>query len=252
VSEAMQVPFVDLIRQQAELKEGLLAEFETALNHAAFINGEAVSDFEEQFAQYLGVSSVVGVSNGTDALKLALLATGVGPGDVVVTVPNTFVATVEAIRQIGAHVVFVDVDPATALMDLNVLEAWLEQHPGKAKAILPVHLYGQCVPAKHLQAIAEQHQCLLVEDAAQAHGAANEDIKAGAMGDAAAFSFYPGKNLGACGDAGAVAVRDPEVAQRVRSLADHGQGRNSGTLLAAQTCAAGRLEYGASKSRRMV
>lgn len=240
------IPFVDLVTPHAELREELLAVFGKALSTAGFIGGPMVEEFERDFAQFCETRHCVGISNGTDALRLALLAAGVSPGDVVVTVPNTFIATAEAISQTGARPQFVDVDEHTYNMDPGKLHDYLEtrcylnrvsgrlltqdtQQP--VTAIVPVHLYGQMADMDAILEIAEQYNLMVVEDACQAHGAEyfsekeNRWKKAGSIGRAAAFSFYPGKNLGACGEAGAVTTDDEELARKVRMLRDHGQGR---------------------------
>ncbi len=216
------VPFLDLAGQHRALRGELMAVFERALERAAFVGGEEVEGFEAEFAAFGGHRHVVGVANGTDALRLALQALGVRPGDRVVTVPNTFIATTEAISHAGARIEFVDVDPATCLMDPNCLEDHLAK-TGPAACVLPVHLYGQVCDMDAIMAIARRYGLKVLEDAAQAHGATYKGRGAGTFGDAAAFSFYPGKNLGACGEAGAVATGDASIAERVRMLRDHGQ-----------------------------
>ncbi len=240
------VPFLDLTGLHAEIEEELVAVFRQALKTAGFVGGPEVEQFEKEFAQYCDVDHCVGVNSGTDALRFALIAAGVGPGDAVVTVPNTFVATTEAISQAGAVPRFVDVDPRTYNMDAGRLEDYLankcfvDRASGRlldlstgqvVKAIVPVHLYGQPVDMDPILALAERYHLVVVEDACQAHGAQYFSRKmkqwrrAGSMGLAAAFSFYPGKNLGACGEGGAVTTQDPEVARKVRMLRDHGQPR---------------------------
>lgn len=227
VKTTLPVPFLDLPAQNRALREDILAMVGRALDKAQFIGGPEVSGFEAEFAAFTGVPHCVGVGSGTDALRLALLAMGVGPGDAVVTVPNTFIATVEAISQAGGVPVFVDIDPRTCLMDPGRLEELLlaRQRAGLAppKAVVPVHLYGQCADMVALTALAGRFGFALLEDAAQAHGASRAGRAAGAVGQAAAFSFYPGKNLGACGEAGAVTTADPGLADAVRMLRDHGQ-----------------------------
>lgn len=240
------VPFLDLTGLHAEIEEELVAVFRRAVRTAGFVGGPEVEQFEKEFAQYCDVDHSVGASSGTDALRFALIAAGVGPGDAVVTVPNTFVATTEAISQAGAVPRFVDVDPRTYNMDAGRLEGYLankcfvDRASGRlldletgqvVKAIVPVHLYGQPVDMDPILELAERHHLVVVEDACQAHGAQYFSRKmkqwrrAGSMGLAAAFSFYPGKNLGACGEGGAVTTHDPEVARKVRMLRDHGQPR---------------------------
>jgi dTDP-4-amino-4,6-dideoxygalactose transaminase len=226
-----EVPFLDLVAQHRALRQELLEVFGAALDQAAFVGGAAVEAFEAEFAAFGGLRHVVAVSNGTDALRLALQALGIGRGARVVTVPNTFIATTEAISHAGATFEFVDVDPATCLMDPNRLEAHLREAFGRRSkserpaCLVPVHLYGQPCDMDAITALARRYELRVLEDAAQAHGAAYRSRPAGTLGDAAAFSFYPGKNLGACGEAGAVATADPVLAERVRMLRDHGQAR---------------------------
>lgn len=242
--EANRIPFLDLVTPHSELKDELTAVFEHALETAGFIGGPMVEDFERTFARYCDTQHCVGVGSGTDALRFALMAGGVGPDDAVITVPNTFIATAEAISQCGALPRFVDVDKRTYNMDVNRLAAYLadecfrndsngklvdEQTGRRVKAIVPVHLYGQMADMDPILELAERYNLLVIEDACQAHGAEyfsrrdNRCKQAGSMGRAAAFSFYPGKNLGACGEAGAVTTNDAELAQKVRMLRDHGQ-----------------------------
>ncbi|HTS05643.1 MAG TPA: DegT/DnrJ/EryC1/StrS family aminotransferase [Candidatus Eisenbacteria bacterium] len=246
INNTSKIPFLDLVAPHSELEAELVAVFQTALRNAAFIGGPAVERFERNFAEFCGTKFAVGVSNGTDALKFALLAAGIGPGDAVVTVPNTFAATVEAILQAGAQPEFVDIDPRTFNMDVPRLEEYLDEQcdidetsgslvsrrSGKrVAAIIPVHLYGQMADMDPILELAERYDMKVIEDACQAHGARYFSRRldswrtAGSMGTAAAFSFYPGKNLGACGEAGAVTTNDPEIARSVRMLRDHGQPR---------------------------
>jgi dTDP-4-amino-4,6-dideoxygalactose transaminase len=239
------VPFLDLVTSHSELEDELVHVFREAVRSAQFIGGDAVESFEREFASYCGASFCVGVGNGTDALRFALMATGVGPGQAVVTVAHTFVATTEAISQAGAEVEFVDIDDRTYTMSPDALGEYLASCTldprtglplGRRTArpittILPVHLYGQMADMDAILALAERYGLNVVEDACQAHGAeylsrrgANGVWRrAGTMGRAAAFSFYPGKNLGACGEAGAVTTGDEGIAQKVRMLRDHGQ-----------------------------
>jgi dTDP-4-amino-4,6-dideoxygalactose transaminase len=214
------MPLVDLKRQYASIKGEIWDALGGVLESARFIGGENVQRFEEEFAAFCGAAHAVGVASGTDALKLALLASGVGPGDEVITVPNTFIATVEAITHVGADVVFVDVDPRTCNIDASHIESSITE---RTRAIVPVHLYGQPADMYRINSVARRHGLKVIEDAAQAHGAALDGKRAGALGLAAAFSFYPGKNLGAFGDAGAVVTSDGELAARVRMLRDHGR-----------------------------
>lgn len=214
------IPFLDLPAQHRDLTDEILAAWRGILEEASFVGGANVRAFEEELAAYVGARYCVGVANGTDALRLALLALDVGPGHEVVTVPHTFVATAEAIRQTGARPVFVDVDPVTATMDPALVERAITE---KTRALVPVHLYGQAADMDPILEIARRRGIFVVEDACQAHGARYRDRHAGSIGDAAAFSFYPGKNLGACGEAGAVTTSRPDVAARVARLRDHGQ-----------------------------
>ncbi|HEX4149393.1 MAG TPA: DegT/DnrJ/EryC1/StrS family aminotransferase, partial [Pirellulales bacterium] len=223
------VAFLDLRAQHAELVEELKEVFAVALAEASFVGGPMVEAFEHEFAAFTGSSHALGVGSGTDALRLALLALGIGPGMSVVTVPNSFVATTAAITQAGAEIEFVDVDPRTCLLDPDRLADHLRRRFASASraprpaAIVPVHLYGQCADMTAIAELAERYELQVVEDAAQAHGASHRGRQAGSLGHAAAFSFYPGKNLGACGEAGAITTADPAVAESVRRLRDHGR-----------------------------
>jgi len=240
------VPFLDLATPHEELKEELCSVFQTALETAGFVGGPMVENFEAAFAEHCDVRHAVGVASGTDALRFALMASGVNPGDLVLTVPNTFIATAEAISQTGALVDFVDIDARTYNIDPEKLRQYLEttcefdarrsklihkQSERPVTAVVPVHLYGQPADMDPILELAQQNSLMVVEDACQAHGAEyfsrrdNRWKKAGSMGRAAAFSFYPGKNLGACGEAGAVTTNDDSLAQTVRMLRDHGQAR---------------------------
>jgi dTDP-4-amino-4,6-dideoxygalactose transaminase len=226
----MNIPFLDLITPHAELEEELISVARRILRTAHFVGGEEVDSFEKEFASFCGTTHCIGVSSGTDALRLALIASGIGKGDTVVTVPNTFIATTEAISQAGAEIAFVNIDERTYNMDVSKLRQYLETH-SPVKAVLPVHLYGQMCNMDPILEIAEQYNLIVIEDACQAHGAEyfsanrNQWCKAGSMGHAAAFSFYPGKNLGACGEGGAVTTNDEEIARKVRMLRDHGQAK---------------------------
>lgn len=236
------VPFLDLISPHLELEEELVSAFRDALKGAAFIGGPQVEGFEREFAEFCGTKYCVGVANGTDAVRFALMASGVGRGDAVVTVSHTFIATVEAISQSGADTEFVDIDERTYCMSAERLAAYLEScetdlMTGRPlgyrtrkpiKAIVPVHLYGQVADMDAILAVAEEYGLLVVEDACQAQGAEYHSEhggwrRAGSFGKAAGFSFYPGKNLGACGEAGAVTTDDEQVARTVRMLREHGQ-----------------------------
>ncbi len=213
------VPFLDLKAQIAPLRAEIDAAMREVVDQTAFILGEHVERFEQAFANYCETAHAVGVESGTQALHLALRALGVGPGDEVVTVPNTFIATVEAIVHAGATPVFVDVDPETWLMDPSRLA---EAITPRTKAIVPVHLFGNVAPMDEILAVAGDIPVL--EDACQAHGARHQGRRTGSLGKVGAFSFYPGKNLGAFGDGGAVVTSDAGLADRIRLLRHHGQG----------------------------
>jgi dTDP-4-amino-4,6-dideoxygalactose transaminase len=238
------VPFLDLVSTHRDLKDELCGAFAAALETASFIGGPLVEEFERKFADYCKTKYCVGVGSGTDALRFALTAAGVGSGDTVVTVPNSFIATTEAISQAGAIPDFVDVDERTYNLAPAKLKTYLEtacdwdaargklvvRRTGSAlTAIIPVHLYGQTADMDPIAELAAQYNLIVLEDACQAHGAdyfSKKDgcwRRAGSIGRAAAFSFYPGKNLGACGEAGAVTTDDEELARKVRMLRDHGQ-----------------------------
>jgi len=240
------IPFLDLVTVHRELREELRAVFETALDSAAFIGGPMIQEFEREFAEFCETTFCVGMASGTDALRLALIAAGVKPGDTVVTVPLTFIATAEAISQVGARPDFVDIDDRSYTIDPDKLRAYLSTEctadsrtnhlvsrrtGGPVTAVVPVHLYGQMADMDPILDLASQYNLVVIEDACQAHGAqyySNKEgrwRKAGSMGRAAAFSFYPGKNLGACGEAGAVTTDDEALARRCRMLRDHGQSR---------------------------
>jgi dTDP-4-amino-4,6-dideoxygalactose transaminase len=216
----MNVPFLDLKAQNQALKDEILPLWEQILTGAAFIGGEHVTGLEKEFAAASGTAHAVAVGSGTDALRLIFLALGLQPGDEVITVPNTFIATTEAITQAGGKIVFVDVDPGTCNMDPAKLEAAITP---KTRGIVPVHLYGQPADMDAIQAIAQQRGLWVVEDACQAHLSECKGRRAGSMSAAAAFSFYPGKNLGACGEAGLVTTNDEKLAKLVMVLRDHGQ-----------------------------
>jgi dTDP-4-amino-4,6-dideoxygalactose transaminase len=234
------VPFVDLRGQHEEIRREIEAAIANVIDRSSFIGGAYVSTFEREFAEFLGVKEVVGVANGTDALWLALLVAGVKAGEAVITVPNTFIATVEAITRCGALPLFVDCDLDTANMGVQALTTFLANEcvrrddgqvihlrtKRRVAAILPVHLYGLPVDMQSIQRVAAQYKLPVIEDACQAHGAEfrlnGEWKRAGSLGLAAGFSFYPGKNLGAMGDGGATATNDPELAARARWLRDHG------------------------------
>lgn len=263
----MEIPFLDLKTPHLGLEEDLVAVFRECLRNASFIGGSQVQGFEQEFARFCETKYCVAVNSGTDALRFALIAAGVGPGDEVITVPNTFIATTEAISQTGASIAFVDIDEKTYNMDPNKLEDYLKKRSKvrgsgleathvnlqpatrsstiplkpqakrssslqpQPRAVLPVHLYGQPADMDSILEIANRYGLVVIEDACQAHGAlyysskGEKWKKAGSMGLAAAFSFYPGKNLGACGEGGAVTTNDEEIAQNIRMLRDHGQAK---------------------------
>jgi dTDP-4-amino-4,6-dideoxygalactose transaminase len=216
----IQVPFVDLKAQYAGIKPEIDAAIQRVIDGAGFILGEEVSQFEKALAATAGAKDAVGVSSGTGALLLALLAVGVKPGDEVITSAHTFIATAEAVSRIGACPVFVDIDPRTYNIDPNRVESAITE---RTKVILPVHLYGQPAELKPLRDIATRHGLRLIEDAAQAVAAEYEGKRCGGIGDLACFSFYPSKNLGAYGDAGAVTGNDESLLAKVRKLRDHGR-----------------------------
>lgn len=239
------IPFLDLIAPHLELEHELVGAFRQGLRTASFVGGPVVEKFEEDFARFSGCNHALAVSSGTDALRFAILACGIEAGEVVLTVPNTFIATAEAISQARAIPEFVDVDEQTYNMSVQMLERFLEKQcvlnnasklislrSGRpVKAVVPVHLYGQMADMDGIQNLADKYGLTVIEDACQAHGAEyfskrqNRWMRAGSMGRAAAFSFYPGKNLGACGEGGAVTTNDAGVAEKVRMLRDHGQVR---------------------------
>lgn len=240
------IPFLDLITVHRELQDEFVEVLKTALKSAGFIGGPMVQGFEEDFARFCEAQLCVGVASGTDALRFALIAAGVKSGDIVLTVPNTFIATTEAVSQAGAQPDFVDIDPKTYAMDPGKLSEYLERkcrwntktrqvfHNATGRpvtAVVPVHLYGQMADMDPILDICAHYNIKVIEDACQAQGAEyfsrkdNRWHKAGSMGHAAAFSFYPGKNLGACGEAGAVTTNDDEIAQTCRLLRDHGQSK---------------------------
>ncbi len=218
----MTVPFMELKDEHRALREELRRVWDEALDSGAFVGGSGVERFERAFAEFCEVTCAVGVGNGSDALVLALRALGVGNGHEVITAANSFVATAEAIVHVGATPVFVDIDPKTYNIDVHRIEDCIT---ARTKAIIPVHLYGQPADMYPVLEIARLHGLIVIEDAAQAHGARYHGRRAGSMGDAACFSFYPAKNLGACGDGGAVVTNDLKVADAVRMLRDHGSPR---------------------------
>lgn len=218
----MEVPFLNLKAHHAHLRGEFAAAIEEVIDASAFAGGPFVTRFEEEFARFCEVDHAVGVASGTDALWLALLAHGIGPGDEVITVPMTFIATTEAISRTGATPVFVDIDESTYNLDPVGLKRALTS---RTKAIVPVHLFGQVADMEKILSFASSHGLVVIEDAAQAHGATYQGRRAGSLGAAGCFSFYPGKNLGAFGEAGAVTTRDAELASQMRMFRDHGQSR---------------------------
>jgi dTDP-4-amino-4,6-dideoxygalactose transaminase len=245
VSNSGSIPFLDLVTPHIELERELTRVFQQTLTTAGFIGGPMVEEFEKAFATFCNTDFSVAISSGTDALRFALMACGVKPGDAVVTVPHTFIATTEAISQAGALPEFVEIDERTYNMDPEKLREFFEMQctadkSGKLTsrrsgrpitAVVPVHLYGQTADMDAIQELADRYGLIVIEDACQAHGAEYSSrkrgrwMKAGSMGRAAAFSFYPGKNLGACGEAGAVTTNDETVAAKIRMLRDHGQAK---------------------------
>jgi dTDP-4-amino-4,6-dideoxygalactose transaminase len=245
MSTANNIPFLDLVTPHVELEAELTSVFRQALHTAGFIGGPMVEQFEWSFAEFCGTKEAVAISSGTDALRFALMACGVRTGDVVLTVPHTFIATTEAISQAGALPEFIDIDEQTYNMSVDELRRFLseqctrnslgqlisDRHGRPVTAIVPVHLYGQMADMDPILELGEKFGLTVIEDACQAHGAEyfstkhNRWMSAGSMGRAAAFSFYPGKNLGACGEAGAAVTNDSEIARKMRVLRDHGQAR---------------------------
>ena len=244
MSNPTKVPFLDLVTPHKELREELLAVVNKAFDTAGFIGGPMVEEFEKEFAAFCNAKYCVGVNSGTDALRFAFMAAGIKDGDIVVTVPNTFIATTEAISQAGAAIAFVDIDEQTFAMDPVKLREYLETKCSfnattkqlievaskkRVAAIVPVHLYGQTADMDPILELATKYNLIVIEDACQAHGAEyyseNDQTwkRAGSMGLAAAFSFYPGKNLGACGEGGAITTDDAALAQRMKMIRDHGQ-----------------------------
>jgi dTDP-4-amino-4,6-dideoxygalactose transaminase len=215
----MPIPMVDLVAQYRDLQPQLEPALLKALTAAQFILGPNVQAFEKEAAEYLGVAHAITCANGTDALHLALLAAGIGPGDEVITTPFTFIATAEAIAYVGAKAVFVDIDPCTFNIDVAQAQRAIT---AKTKALLPVHLFGQPANLAPLMALAKEHQLQLVEDCAQSFGANIGGIQTGAMGDVAAFSFFPSKNLGCFGDGGMITTQSDDMAETLRMLRNHG------------------------------
>src|SRR5438067_299424 len=229
----MKVPFLDLKAHHAPLIDKFDRAIREVIESSAFAGGPFVERFEEEFAAYCGSKYAIGVGNGTDALWLALLALGIGPGDEVITVPNTFFATVEAITYCRAQPVFVDVHQDTFTMDPAELEGSLTE---RTKAIVPVHLFGQPADMDPILEFARAYGLFVIEDAAQAHGAEYKGRKAGTLGNAGCFSFYPGKNLGAFGEAGALVTNNAELREKIQVLRDHGQARKYYHTLVGWNC----------------
>ena len=238
MSNNEKIPFLDLVTPHKELEQELTAVFQQVIRTAGFVGGPMVENFEKDFATYCDSKYCVGVASGTDAVRFPLMAAGVQPGDIVITVPHTFIATTEAISQAGALPEFVEIDERTYNMDPENLREYLEkmctqdksgrlvsQRTGRrVTAIVPVHLYGQMADMDTILELAQRYQLIVIEDACQAHGAEyfskkqNKWLKAGSIGQAAAFSFYPGKNLGACGEGGAITTNEPEMARKMKML----------------------------------
>jgi dTDP-4-amino-4,6-dideoxygalactose transaminase len=216
----MHVPFIDLPAQHETLWKPLREAIDEVVRSSQFILGPAVQRFERDFADYVGAKHCIGLNNGTSALHMALIACGVGRGDEVITTPHTWISTAWAISYVGAKPVFVDIDAKTYNLDPALVERAITP---RTKAVLPVHLYGQAADVVTLRALCDAHRLPLIEDAAQAQGAAVDGQKVGTFGRIGCFSFYPGKNLGACGEAGAVVTDDSDIADRIRSLRDHAQ-----------------------------
>jgi dTDP-4-amino-4,6-dideoxygalactose transaminase len=223
----MKIPFMDLPRQYKSIKAEVDMAIKNVIDNAEFIGGEAKTNFEKNFSRLCGVKHCIGVGNGTDAIFIALKAMGIGPGDEVLVPVNSFIATSEAVTAIGAKPVFIDVEPKSYLIDLNAVEKNLstcaKSEGGKVRAIIPVHLYGRICPMPQIMELAKKYKILVLEDSAQAHLAEIAGKKAGAHGHMATFSFYPGKNLGAFGDAGAIVTNDDVYADKAKKLANHGR-----------------------------
>lgn len=229
----MNVPFLDLKIQYKQIEHDVLSMITEAMTNAAFIGGPQVEGFESEFSKFCESTYCVGVNSGTDALRFALMATGIGPGDGVITVPNTFIATTEAISQVGATPIFIDIDEKTYNMNPEKLEDCLKKHlmpyasnlAPHPKAVIPVHLYGQPADMDPILEIAKKNNLTVIEDACQAHGALYKNKKTGSLGHVGCFSFYPGKNLGAYGEGGAIVTQDQGVADTIRMIRDHGQAK---------------------------
>lgn len=229
----MQVPFVDLKLQYKNIQQEIDAAIQGVISETAFISGKYASAFEDAFASYLGIKHVIACANGTDSLELLLKAYGIGPGDEVIVPANSWISTSECVSTVGAKVVFVDSHPTLYTIDVSRVE---EKITSRTRAIIPVHLYGCPADMDHIMSIASKYNLIVIEDCAQAHGAKYKGKTIGTIGHASSFSFYPGKNLGAYGDAGGMATNDENIATRVRMMANHGrlgkhdhgiEGRNS-------------------------
>ena len=218
----MNVPFIDLKAQYESIRTEVASAIQEVLDKAAFAGGPFVAQFEQEFARFCQTQHAIGVGNGTDALWVALWGLGIGAGDEVITAPTTFIATAEAISLCGAKPVFVDVEEQTCNLDPALIEAAITP---RTKAIIPVHLFGQTADMDPIIEIAKKHGLFVIEDACQAHGAEYKGRRAGSMGDAGCFSFYPGKNLGAYGEAGAVVTNNAELAEKLKVFRDHGQAK---------------------------
>ena len=218
----MEVPFLDLKAQHIVIKDEVISSLQEVMLNTAFVSGPFVQKFEEEFAEFCGVKYCVSVNSGTSALHVALLAHGIQPGNEIITVPNTFIATTWAITYCGAKPVFVDVDPETLLMNPDLIERAITP---KTKAIIPVHLYGQPVDMDPINEITKKHNLIVIEDAAQAHAATYNGKRIGSLGNTTCFSFYPWKNLGAYGEGGAVVTDDKDISEYIRMLRDHGQSK---------------------------
>ncbi|MCZ6703721.1 MAG: DegT/DnrJ/EryC1/StrS family aminotransferase [Ignavibacteria bacterium] len=216
----MNIPFVDLKAQYNSIKDEIDKAINEVISNTAFVGGPFVNSFENAFAEFCNVKHCIGVGNGTDAIFIALKALGIGRGDEVITVANSFIATSEAITLTGAKVIFVDINPETYNINTNLIKDKITE---KTKAIVPVHLYGQPADMDPILEIAKKYKLKIVEDAAQAHGAKYKDRTIGSIGDVGCFSFYPGKNLGAYGDGGALTTNDNELAMKIRKIANHGR-----------------------------
>ena len=214
------IPFVDLKAQYDSIKDEIDEAIQKVLDSTSFIMGEELERFEEEFALFCNTKYAIGVANGSDALILALRVCDINKGDEVITVPNTFIATTEAITHVGGKIIFVDINPKTYTIDVSKTE---EKISNKTRAIIPVHLYGQPADMDPIMELAKKYNLKVIEDAAQAHGAEYKGKKVGSIGDAGCFSFYPGKNLGAYGDAGMITTNNEEIAEKVKLLRNHGR-----------------------------